>query len=57
MNEWANEDKKEKWINRIGWFASIMALLMFVSYVDQIRLNLAGQKRLSSSSLCYHHQL
>lgn len=34
----------EIWMKRIGWFASLMALVMFASYFDQIRLNLAGQK-------------
>ncbi len=32
----------EKTINTIGWFASSMAVAMYVSYIDQIRLNLAG---------------
>ena len=31
---------KETIVNRIGWFASFMAILMFTSYVDQIRLNI-----------------
>ncbi len=31
-------------VRKIGWFASFMALLMFASYIDQIRLNLAGHK-------------
>ena len=34
----------EKYINRIGWFASIMAIAMYVSYLDQISRNLAGHK-------------
>ena len=34
----------EKLVTRIGWFASFMAVMMFVSYIDQIRLNLDGQK-------------
>lgn len=29
-------------VNKIGWFASIMAMVMFVTYIDQIRLNLSG---------------
>ena len=33
----------EKTITKIGWFASIMAIAMYFSYIDQIRLNLAGQ--------------
>ena len=34
---------QEKTINRIGWFASIMAIAMYFSYIDQIRLNISGQ--------------
>lgn len=33
----------EKIVNRIGWFASCMAIAMYFSYIDQIRLNLSGQ--------------
>lgn len=33
----------EKIVNRIGWFASFMAIAMYFSYIDQIRLNLSGQ--------------
>lgn len=33
----------EKIINKIGWFASLMAIAMYFSYIDQIRLNLTGQ--------------
>ena len=33
----------EKIVNRIGWFASFMAIAMYVSYIDQIMLNLSGQ--------------
>lgn len=32
----------ERIVNRIGWFASLTAMLMFSSYIDQIRLNLEG---------------
>ena len=32
----------QKIVNRIGWFASFMAVLMFSSYIDQIRLNIGG---------------
>lgn len=35
---------KESYINYIGWFASIMAIIMYVSYIDQIKLNLHGDK-------------
>lgn len=33
---------EERFVNKIGWFASIMAVIMYVSYIDQIRLNLSG---------------
>lgn len=33
----------EKTVNKIGWFASSMAIAMYFSYIDQIRLNLSGQ--------------
>lgn len=29
-------------VRYIGWFASLMAIAMFVSYIDQIRLNIGG---------------
>ncbi len=32
----------ENIVNKIGWFASIMGIMMFVSYIDQIRLNISG---------------
>lgn len=32
----------EKIVNKIGWFASIMGMLMFMSCIDQIRLNVSG---------------
>ncbi len=32
----------EKIVNRIGWFASIMAIAMYISYIDQIMRNIAG---------------
>lgn len=28
--------------NKIGWLASLLAIAMYVSYIDQIRLNLSG---------------
>lgn len=31
-------------IDLLGWFASVMAVCMYVSYIAQIQLNLAGQK-------------
>lgn len=34
----------EKIINRIGWFASIMAITMYVSYIDQVIRNIGGNK-------------
>lgn len=32
----------ESAVTRIGWFASCMSIIMFSSYIDQIRLNLEG---------------
>ena len=32
----------DKMIQQLGWFASIMAMVMYASYVDQIRLNMSG---------------
>ncbi len=32
----------QKIVDKIGWFASIMGIIMFSSYIDQIRLNLTG---------------
>lgn len=34
----------EKNVNKVGWFASFMAMAMYVSYIDQIKLNLSGNK-------------
>ena len=33
----------EKTVTKIGWFASIMATAMYISYIDQIILNVNGQ--------------
>lgn len=33
----------EKIVNKIGWIASLMAILMYFSYIDQIRLNISGE--------------
>ncbi len=35
---------KEKLVNRIGWFASFLAMMMYTSYIDQIARNLSGVK-------------
>ena len=32
----------QKTVDKIGWAASAMAILMYFSYIDQIRLNLSG---------------
>jgi uncharacterized protein with PQ loop repeat len=32
----------EKTVTAIGWFATVMGVAMFFSYVDQIRLNISG---------------
>ena len=34
----------QKIIEKIGWAASVIAIIMWFSFIDQIRLNLAGQK-------------
>ena len=34
---------KHENVQKIGWFASITAIFMFSSYIDQIALNLSGQ--------------
>jgi len=34
----------ERHLARLGWAASIMAMAMYLSYIDQIRLNLSGAK-------------
>jgi len=33
----------ERMVTKIGWFASFMAIAMYISYIDQIKLNLSGQ--------------
>lgn len=33
----------EKIVDKIGWFAALMGMVMFLSYIDQIRLNVSGQ--------------
>jgi len=32
----------QKTVDKIGWFASVMGIIMFSSYIDQIRLNVTG---------------
>lgn len=34
----------QKIVNKIGWLGSILGIVLFSSFLDQIRLNLAGQK-------------
>ena len=34
---------KKQFCEIVGWFAVIMAYLLFGSFIDQIRLNLAGK--------------
>jgi uncharacterized protein with PQ loop repeat len=34
----------ERTTNKIGWFASIMASVMYISYIDQIMRNVSGTK-------------
>lgn len=33
---------QEKHVDMLGWIATATAVLMYVSYIDQIRLNLSG---------------
>jgi hypothetical protein len=33
----------DKIVNKVGWFASAMAICMFFSFIDQIRLNVSGR--------------
>jgi uncharacterized protein with PQ loop repeat len=35
---------QERTAEQIGWFASIMAIMMYVSYIDQIMRNIHGNK-------------
>lgn len=30
-------------VKKIGWIASFLGILMYFSYIDQIRLNISGQ--------------
>jgi len=32
----------ENFVNKIGWMASVLGILMYFSYIDQIRLNILG---------------
>lgn len=34
----------QKMVTRIGWIASTMAVLLYVSYIDQIIRNISGEK-------------
>ncbi len=34
----------ERWIQAVGWAASTAAVLMYLTYIDQIHLNLQGHK-------------
>lgn len=36
--------KNQHFINILGWVATLTAVCMYVSYLEQINLNLAGQK-------------
>lgn len=42
MKEHMTQTTDSRLVKRIGWIASIMAILMYVSYIDQIMRNLAG---------------
>ena len=34
----------QKHVTIVGWFASFMAIAMYFSYIDQIILNISGEK-------------
>lgn len=34
----------DSFVRWLGWIATVTSVLMFVSYLDQIQLNLSGQK-------------
>ncbi|WP_269620651.1 SemiSWEET family transporter [Zhongshania sp. BJYM1] len=38
-------------VRTIGWLASFAAIMMYISYIDQIHLNLNGQKGSSLQAL------
>ena len=35
---------QQKHVDILGWVATVTAVLMYVSYIDQIRLNLTGHQ-------------
>ena len=35
---------KDRHLRTLGWIATATAVAMYLSYIDQIRLNLAGEK-------------
>ena len=35
---------RERMISILGWIATATAIVMYFSYIDQIRLNLSGEK-------------
>jgi len=37
------KDTNYDWGHIVGWMSSLAAILMFATYIDQIRLNLSGQ--------------
>lgn len=39
-----HSEKRDQLIQIVGWIASIAAVIMFVAYIDQIKLNLTGHK-------------
>ncbi len=42
MSVFMRKGVDQKLVNKIGWAASVMAILVYLSYLDQIRLNLSG---------------
>ncbi|MCJ2029442.1 SWEET family sugar transporter [Methylobacterium sp. J-043] len=44
INRAASVGASDRFVRWLGWIATVTGVLMFVSYLDQIQLNLAGQK-------------
>ncbi|MCY1641057.1 SemiSWEET family transporter [Methylorubrum sp. SL192] len=44
INRAASVSAGDRFVRWLGWIATITGVLMFASYLDQIQLNLSGQK-------------
>lgn len=38
------DNPSERFVRWLGWIATVTGVLMFASYIDQIQINLSGQK-------------